>query len=137
MSLQSEKFLADSEVKAFDKEHRRKLAFNILQYDKKVVHGKEQYADYELARQRAANRKWKVIENLDKYLIEFESNFIKRGGKVIWASDAKEAMDEIVAILKRANTRTLVKSKSMTTEEIHLNERLEKEGIESLETDLG
>jgi len=137
MSQQSEQFLKDAEVKTFDKEHRRKLAFNILQYDKKVEHGMHQYSDYELARQRAANRKWKVMENLDKYLIEFEANFIRRGGKVIWAQDATEAMDEIVAILKQANARTVVKSKSMTTEEIHVNERLEKEEIESLETDLG
>src|SRR5437870_4722312 len=118
MSQQSEQFLKDSEKKVFDKEHRRKLAFNILQYDKKVEHGKRQYAEYELARQQTANRKWKAIGNLDKYLIEFEANFIKRGGKVIWAQDATEAISEILSILKRANARTVVKSKSMATEEI-------------------
>lgn len=133
----AKEFLDTSEKKVFDSDHRRKLAFNILQYDKKVVDGKNQYSDLELAKQRAANRKWKVIDNLDKYLIEFEANFIKRGGKVIWARDAKEAIAEIVAIMKRAKAKSVVKSKSMTTEEIHLNEGLEKEGIESLETDLG
>src|SRR3982751_4283335 len=117
MSHQSDKFLDSAEAKVFDSDHRRKLAFNILQYDKKVVDGKHQYADLELAKQRAANRKWKVIDNLDKYLLEFEANFIRRGGKVIWARDAKEAVHEIIGIMKRAKAKTVVKSKSMTTEE--------------------
>ncbi|MFN8165920.1 MAG: LutB/LldF family L-lactate oxidation iron-sulfur protein [Bacteroidia bacterium] len=137
MSLQSEQFLVDAEAKVFNPEHRRKLAFNIQQYDKKVVEGKNQFSNLELARQRASHLKWKVTENLDKYLIEFEANFIKRGGKVIWAQDAEEAINEIIRILKNVKARTVVKSKSMTTEEIHLNDALASVGIESLETDLG
>lgn len=137
MSTKVEDFIEAAENKSFDKEHKRKLQFNIYQYDKKVVEGKQQYSNLELARQRASVLKNKIIENLDKYLIEFESNFIKRGGKVIWAQDGEEAMKEIVQILKRHSTKTIVKSKSMTTEEIHFNHEVEKEGIESLETDLG
>ncbi|TAL61695.1 MAG: iron-sulfur cluster-binding protein [Bacteroidetes bacterium] len=137
MSTIAEKFLIDAEKKVFDPEHRRKLSFNIGQYDKKVVEGKKQYANLELARERAAALKTKAIENLDKYLIEFEANFIKRGGKVIWARDAKEAQEEIIKVLRRFHTKTVVKSKSMVTEEIHINDALEKEGMESLETDLG
>ncbi len=137
MSLQSEQFLLDSESKVFDKEHRRKLAFNIQQYDNKVEQGKDQFFDLELARQRAAMLKWRVLENLDKYLVEFESNFQKRGGKVIWAITAQDALDEIIRIMKAVNAKSVVKSKSMTTEEIHVNAALEKEGIESVETDLG
>lgn len=137
MSTIAEKFIEDATTKAFDPEHRRKLTFNISQYDKKVIDGKKQFSNLELARERASFLKAKVIDNLDKYLIEFEANFIKRGGKVIWARDAEEANQEIVKILKRFNTKTVVKSKSMVTEEIHLNEALEKEHIESLETDLG
>ena len=137
MSLHSEQFLLDSEDRVFNKEHRRNLAFNILQYDKKVVDGKLQYDDFETARQRAAMLKWKVMENLDKYLTEFESNFTKRGGKVIWAQDADEAISEMMRIMKHAKAKTVVKAKSMTTEEIHVNEALTAENIESLETDLG
>ena len=137
MSLQSDQFLFDAESRVFDKEHRRKLAFNISQYDKKVVEGKHQFAEFDIARQRAATLKWRVTENLDKYLIEFEANFIRRGGKVIWAKDGEEAMTEVIRIMKNANAKTVVKSKSMTTEEIHVNAALEKEGIESVETDLG
>ncbi|REJ82828.1 MAG: iron-sulfur cluster-binding protein [Bacteroidetes bacterium] len=137
MSIQSEQFLTDAESRVFDSEHRRKLAFNIAQYDKKVVDGKNQFVDFELARQRASVIKWKVLENLDKYLIEFESNLSKRGGKVMWAQNAAEAIDEIIRIMKSAEAKTVVKSKSMTTEELHVNDALEKEGIESIETDLG
>jgi len=137
MSLHSDQFLIDAEDRVFNKEHRRKLAFNILQYDNKVVHGKEQYDDLEMARQRASSLKWKVMENLDKYLVEFEANFTKRGGKVIWAQDADEAISEMMRIMKAVKAKTVVKAKSMTTEEIHVNEALTAENIESLETDLG
>lgn len=137
MSLNSDQFLLDAEDKVFNTEHRRKLAFNISQYDKKVVEGKHQYEDFELARERASTLKWKVTENLDKYLIEFETNFVKRGGKVIWAQDANEAITELIRIMKSVNAKTVVKAKSMTTEEIHVNAALTAEGIESLETDLG
>ncbi len=137
MSLHSDQFLIDAEDRVFNKEHRRKLAFNILQYDNKVAHGKEQYDEFELARQRASSLKWKVMENLDKYLVEFEANFTKRGGKVIWAQDADEAISEMIRIMKSVKAKTVVKAKSMTTEEIHVNEALTAENIESLETDLG
>ncbi|MEI6695741.1 MAG: LutB/LldF family L-lactate oxidation iron-sulfur protein [Bacteroidota bacterium] len=131
------KFVKDSEDKSFDKEHRRKLNFNISKYDTAVIKGKQQYKNIELAKNRAGNIKHKVINNLDKYLIEFEANFTKRGGKVIWALDSEHAMSEIVDILKKYDVKNLVKSKSMITEEIELNEVLKHHKIESLETDLG
>ena len=137
MSASSKNFLEKSEKMAFDKGHRRKLLFNIAQYDKKVISGKKQYENLELARERAAYLKWKVTENLDKYLIEFEANFIKKGGKVIWAQDAAEAVAEILDILKKADAKTVVKAKSMTTEEIHINKHMEMNGIDPIETDLG
>ena len=133
----ADEFLVASEKKVFDAEHRRKLLHNIAQYDKKVVDGKAGYSNLELARSRASAVKTKVIENLDKYLIEWEANFIKRGGKVIWAQDAEEAMREVVEVLKKVNCKTVVKSKSMTTEEVHFNDAAELAGVESLETDLG
>src|SRR5574337_128202 len=130
-------FLSVAEKNVFNPELRSKLEYNVAQYDKKVVQGKQQYSNLELARTRAAGLKHKAIENLDKYLIEFEANFIRRGGKIIWAQDAEEANREIAAVLKKSKAVSVVKSKSMVTEEIGLNEYLKKEGIESLETDLG
>ncbi|MFZ1824279.1 MAG: LutB/LldF family L-lactate oxidation iron-sulfur protein [Chitinophagales bacterium] len=137
MTATSNKFLHDSERKAFDKTHKSKLLFNINKYDQTVVKGKLQYQDLELVKRKAKNIKWKAIENLDKLLLEFEANFMANGGKVIWANDDKEALNEILKILKKKNAKTVVKAKSMSTEEIHFNEFLAEHGIESIETDLG
>jgi L-lactate dehydrogenase complex protein LldF len=106
MSKALEAFLEASEKKAFDADHRKTISFNIAQYDKKVLEGKEQFSNLELARTRAAERKQKAVDNLEKYLIEFEANFIRRGGKVIWAQDAEEAIKESLQIMKKANAKT-------------------------------
>ena len=137
MSETSEIFIAKSSVKAADLEHRRKINFNIGKYNSKVPEGKEQFADVHLVRERAKNIKWRAIETLDQQLEEFELNFTKRGGKVIWAENSEQAIAEILAICTAKNCKKLVKSKSMVTEEIHLNKALEQNGIESVETDLG
>ena len=137
MSENSQLFIEKSKTKAGDLEHRRKINFNIGKYNEKVPQGKQQFADVELARERAKNIKWKAIETLDQQLEEFELQFTKRGGKVIWAENAQQAIDEIVKICKAKNCKSLVKSKSMVTEEIHLNQAMEANGIESVETDLG
>ncbi|MBS1734042.1 MAG: iron-sulfur cluster-binding protein [Bacteroidetes bacterium] len=137
MSESSESFIAKSTVKAADLEHRRKINFNIGRYNAVVPQGKAQFDNVNIARERAKNTKWRAIESLDQQLEEFEMNFSKRGGKVIWAEDAAQAIEEILNICREKNCKTLVKSKSMVTEEIHLNAALEKNGIESIETDLG
>ena len=130
-------FIKKSEVKAFDAEHRRKLHFNINKYLETVEKGVLQYADLETVRKKAKNIKWKTIANLDKYLLEFEKNFTANGGKVIWAVDAEMAIEEILKIAKDHKSKSVVKSKSMATEEIELNHALEKNNIEVNETDLG
>lgn len=137
MSESSESFIAKSTVKAADLEHRRKINFNIGRYNAVVPQGKAQFDNVNIARERAKNSKWRAIESLDQQLEEFEMNFSKRGGKVIWAEDAAQAIEEILNICREKNCKTLVKSKSMVTEEIHLNAALEKNRIESIETDLG
>ncbi|WP_121201839.1 LutB/LldF family L-lactate oxidation iron-sulfur protein [Mucilaginibacter gracilis] len=137
MKTIAEEFVVASENKVFDTDHRRIINFNIGKYDTAVGRGLSRISNLENAKRKAHLVKWKVIENLDKVLPEFEGNFQRRGGKVIWANDAAEAQREILAIMKRAHAKTVVKSKSMVTEEIHLNEFLESNHIESLETDLG
>ncbi len=130
-------FIARSTVKAEDMDHRKKINFNIGRYNAAVPHGKQQFAELNLARERAKNIKWRALENLDKQLEEFEAVFVKRGAKVIWAENTKQALAEILSICKEKNCRTVVKSKSMVTEELKLNHFLEENGIESIETDLG
>ena len=131
------KFRQDSEIKASDHSHRQKIGYNISRYDEAVVRGKQQYVNIELARQRAANIKYKSISELEKNLADFEANFERNGGKVIWAQDAADALREIDTIMVKHNATRVVKSKTMVSEEIGLNEHLEGKGIESLETDLG
>jgi L-lactate dehydrogenase complex protein LldF len=132
-----QKFLEDAEKNSFDPEHRKRLNYNIGKYDDAVEKGKDQYGNMELAKRRAANIKHKTINNLDKYLVEFENNFSKRGGKVIWATNEKEAHREIMHIIKQAKAQVIVKQKTMVSEEVELNELFEKNKREVYETDLG
>jgi L-lactate dehydrogenase complex protein LldF len=137
MSNTAATFIAKSTIKAADLEHRRKINFNIGKYNAVVPIGKQQFTDVMLAREQAKNKKWEAIEHLDQYLEQFEQNITARGAKVLWADTAEEALSQIGTICKAKQCKTLVKSKSMVTEEIHLNQYLENNGIESVETDLG
>lgn len=137
MTAQSASFIAKATIKSADLEHRRKIRFNIGKYNATVPQGKKQFEDLEKARQLAKQAKWKAIEHLDQYLLQFEEKITFKGAEVIWATDSNEALEAIGKICKEANCSTVVKSKSMVTEEIHLNHYLEKNGIESVETDLG
>jgi len=137
MSEHASSFIAKSTIKAADLDHRRKINFNIGKYNSVVPVGKQQFSDVNTARERAKNVKWRAIETLDQQLEEFEANLTKRGGKVIWAENTQQALDEIYQICLAKNCKTIVKSKSMVTEEIKLNEFLHEKNIESVETDLG
>lgn len=137
MNTTQEQFLTKSTIKAADREHRRKINFNIGKYNAVVPKGKQQFMDLELARERAKNAKWKAIATLDQQLELFEATITRRGAKVIWAEDAQQALDAIGRICREKKCKTLVKSKSMVTEEIHLNDYLQSIGVDSVETDLG
>ncbi len=137
MSKTASTFIAKSTIKAANLDHRRKINFNISRYNAVVPAGKAQFHDLMIARKKAKNTKWNAIEKLDVMLETFEKNISARGTKVIWAETAEEALTEIGKICKAKNCKTLVKSKSMVTEEIHLNKFLAKHNIESVETDLG
>src|SRR5580765_1079907 len=93
-------FLQYAHKTAADKELHRKLNHNIGKYSDTVKKGKLQYSDLELAKQRCKNLKWKAIANIDKYLLEFESNITKRGARVVWAENKNEALAEIESVMK-------------------------------------
>lgn len=137
MSDNSSSFITKSTDKASDIEHRRKINFNIGRYNAVVPLGKQQFTQLEGAREKAKNLKWKAIENLDNQLESFEKAITRRGAKVLWAETSEDALEEVLKICVAKNCSTIVKSKSMVTEEIHLNKFLEKNKIESVETDLG
>jgi L-lactate dehydrogenase complex protein LldF len=137
MLSQANKFTHESEEIAFDLKHRNTIKFNISRYDTAVSKGMARYNNVEIAKNDAAAIKRDVLQNWDKYLIQFENKISSRGVKVLWAKDAAEATSFIEQILIEKEAKLLVKSKSMTTEEIELNETAERMGCESVETDLG
>jgi len=134
---QQDIFLKDSEAKAANLQHRKTINFNISKYDSVVPIGKTQFIDVDLVRENAKNLKWEAIERLDVYLEQFEKQFTANGGKIIWAETVEHAQEAIAEICKAKNCTSVVKSKSMATEEIHLNDFLSSIGVESVETDLG
>ena len=136
-SIYASSFDTKSSEKAVDLEHRRKLNFNISKYNAVVPKGKAQFTDLNRVRELAKNKKWEAIEHLDLYLTQFEDQITKRGAKVFWAEDSEQALNFIGDLCKEKQCKSVVKSKSMVTEEIHLNDYLTSIGVESVETDLG
>ena len=93
--------------------------------------------EWELLRETASKIKHNVLSNLSSYLEQFEANAKANGVQVHWAADAKEHNEIVHSILKRNSVTRMVKSKSMLTEECHLNDYLANNGIEVIDTDLG
>ncbi len=108
----------------FGETRREAVAFEVL-------------PEYQELRDHAARVKQHTLNHLDHYLETVEARVQERGGHVVWCSDAEAAVEAVVSIAREHNVKLAVKSKSMTTEEIHLNEALEENGIEPVETDLG
>ena len=93
--------------------------------------------DFQELRTQANRIKAHTVENLDWYLEEFERNVEAHGGKVVWCETGQDVADFVLKLAKERGLKLIVKSKSMTTEEIDFNERVEHHGLEAVETDLG
>jgi len=93
--------------------------------------------EWERLRETAAQIKAHVVANLADYLEQFATTAIRRGAVVHWAQNAAEHNQIVLELLQQRHVRRLVKSKSMLTEECHLNPFLERHGIEVVDTDLG
>ncbi|MDP6540000.1 MAG: LutB/LldF family L-lactate oxidation iron-sulfur protein [Planctomycetota bacterium] len=93
--------------------------------------------EWEALRERARAVKAEALASLDVQLERFEERATANGIQVRWARDATEACEQVKAIAERLGRPTIVKSKSMATEEIRLNEHLEQAGHRPVETDLG
>ena len=133
----AQQFYKSAAAKAVDLRHRAIIQKNISSYDIGVARGKDKFADWQNARSRVAAIKWETVNHLDRYLEEFERNVLSNGGHVHWAEDAEEARQIVLTLARQHGVRKVVKAKSMTTEEIHLNPALEAAGIQPVETDLG
>jgi L-lactate dehydrogenase complex protein LldF len=93
--------------------------------------------EWEQLREAASAIKSNVISNLHDYLLQFEANLTRNGVQVHWAGNAQEHNEIVYAILKAKEINQMVKSKSMLTEECHMNEYLEERGISVINSDLG
>lgn len=93
--------------------------------------------EWEYLREVASQIKDNVLSHLDEYLVEFETKAKANGVEVLWAKDGKEHNEHVYNILQKHNVKDLVKSKSILTEECHLNHFLEEKGYDVVDTDLG
>ena len=126
----SEKFIADEPRTNW---HDETLWF-VREKRDKATHG---LPEWEQLREWASQIKNHTLSNLNAYLTEFEEKAKTNGIKVHWAADAQEHNEIVHGIIKKNNIQKIVKSKSMLTEECHLNDYLQEKGLEVVDTDLG
>lgn len=97
----------------------------------------KQLPEWELLREAASTIKQNVLDNLHDYLLAFEKHAQENGAVVHWAENAEDHNAIVHRIIADAGVKSIVKSKSMLTEECHLNDYLLKHGIDVVDTDLG
>jgi len=132
-----EQFMAEAERVSHDLRHRQMMQTTLTKYAAVRDRARGAFRDYPAARQAAAEIKWEAINHLDQYLEELTAKLEARGTKVHWAGTGAQACEIIAGILRAAQARSVIKSKAMTSEEVHLNAALEREGLTVVESDLG
>jgi L-lactate dehydrogenase complex protein LldF len=130
-------FKAQASVMAKDLRHRKIIRTALGNYEIVRDKRKASFQDWQGARQLAAETKWEAVNHLDQYLEEFVSKIEARGTKVHWASNAAQAREIVLQIVADKKAKSVIKSKAMTSEEIHLNDALEEIGLRVVESDLG
>ncbi len=133
----SKDFAARSRKVAANVTHRGFINKALGGYEVKRDENIAKFQSWGAARQAAAEVKWETVNHLDKYLEEFTARFESHGGKVFWASQGQQACDYITDLAREKGVKRIVKSKAMTSEEVHLNAALRKHGYEVVESDLG
>ena len=136
-SLSSETFRENARAALGDVQLRGALKNATALFGERRKEAAAGLPNWEELRNQARAVKDEALLHLDRYLEEFVRNAESRGAKVHWARDAAEANEIICRLATDSQARTIVKSKSMTTEETHLNDALEAAGIQVVETDLG
>ena len=106
-------------------------------FQTKRLHAIERLPEFEALRDEGRRIKNHTLEHLDFYLEAFEQKVVERGGEVHWARTAAEARETILGLCRSVGAKTVTKGKSMIAEEIALNDFLEENKIEPIETDLG
>jgi L-lactate dehydrogenase complex protein LldF len=131
------RFLHDAAEHVRDTGHRAFVRKALGGYYTSRDTQQSRYRDWEQARDAASLAKWSAVNRLDELLPRFVAAFEANGGIVHWARDADEARTIVLALLREAKARAVIKSKCMTSEEIHLNAAMEHDGYGVVESDLG
>ncbi len=137
MTAPVQDFLVQARIVASDLRHRGLIQRALGKYEVARDRKQAAFGSWQSARQAAAETKWDAINHLDAYLDEFAQKLEARGTKVHWASNGAQAREIILGIIKSQGDKSIIKSKSMTAEEIHLNDAMEQAGYEVVESDLG
>lgn len=137
MSAPATHFNEDSRRVAPDTRHRGIIQTAMGKYEVVCDQRKLWFQDWQGARNLAARTKFEAVNHLDRHLEQFARLLESRGTKVHWASNAQQGRDIILGIVREKNAKVIVKSKTMTSEEIHLNDAMEHAGYEVVESDLG
>lgn len=137
MTAPAQQFKADAGRVTHDLDHRARIQTALKKYQAARDSKSAKFQDWQAARQAAAEIKWDAINHLDRHLVELAEKLEARGAEVHWAGTAEQAREIILGIVRAKNARSIIKSKAMTAEEIHLNDALEKSGFEVVESDLG
>jgi len=130
-------FFEASRAGVADTELRRKLENASGRHLEHVAEMRAEFPPFEAERDAARRIKQDTIAHLDEYLIALKGKLEANGCAVYFAADAEQAREYILEVAKKNNVKRVVKGKSMTTEEIGLNNALMRTGIEVTETDLG
>lgn len=136
MSVNFPKKYKDAIEKASqDEELQQVLRHNTGAALQRAKEAKKQFSNLDRIKKRASFLRLKILEELDRHLIQFESNFISRGGKVLWAIDEKEARDKILKLVNDYEAKTCLRGRSKTIDEIDIVSFLEKKDIRVISTD--
>jgi L-lactate dehydrogenase complex protein LldF len=119
-----------------DEQLRRNLAVATTTIRRRRAEVVQERVDWEELREAGRALKERVLRHLDHYLCEFESAVVRAGGAVHWARDAGEANEIVVDLVRATGANEVLKVKSLTTDEIRLNDALAAAGIAAVETDL-
>ncbi len=130
-------FSRDAGRMSADLRHRGLVQTAMGKYEAVRRGTQARFQDWQAARQAASETKWEALNHLDRYLEEFARNAEALGTQICWASTGEDACAYVLEVCRRVGAKELIKSKTMTSEEIHLNAALEAAGYGVLESDLG
>ena len=122
---------------AFDDEHYEKMMSRYDFFMQNIKNRANNYSNLNLEKERAFNIRSKAFKKLDKLLVDFDTNFSKNGGKLLWANDSDDAKKMIYNILNQDRVDQVIKTKSSTLEEIGLSSYLEMKKIKVVDTNIG